>query len=51
MSALVQAAMLVGVFLAVVAIAELAGAADLGTALGIAQIAFVLALIAVLLWR
>lgn len=33
------------------AVAELAGAADLGTALGIGQIAFVLALVVLLLRR
>jgi hypothetical protein len=46
-------ALLVGIplacFAAVTAIAELAGAANLGTALGIGQIAFALALVAMML--
>ena len=46
---LVQAALLLGVFALATAIAELAGAANLGTALGIGQIAFAIALVAVLL--
>jgi hypothetical protein len=50
-SLLAQLALLLGVFAAAAAIAELAGAANLGTALGIGQIAFVLALIALLLRR
>jgi hypothetical protein len=37
-------------FGAAVAIAELAGAANLGTALGVGQIAFALAVVALLLW-
>ncbi len=49
MSAAVQVGLLVGVFAAVSAIAELAGAANLGTALGIGQIAFAVALIVLLL--
>jgi len=46
-----QAALLVGVFAAVTAIAELAGAANLGTAAGFGQIAFAVALVALLLRR
>jgi hypothetical protein len=48
---LAQAALLVGVFAAVSAVARLAGAANLGTALGIGQIAFAIALVALLLRR
>jgi hypothetical protein len=44
-----QVTLLVAVFAMTTGIAELAGAANLGTALGIGQIAFALALIAVLL--
>jgi hypothetical protein len=44
-----QAALLAVVFAAATGIAELAGAANLGTALGFGQIAFVVALVAVLL--
>ena len=44
-------AILVGVFAAAAALAELFGAANLGTALGIGQIAFALALAALLLRR
>jgi len=40
----------IAAFGAGVGIAELAGAADLGTAFGIGQIAFAIALVAVLLW-
>jgi hypothetical protein len=47
----VQAAILLGVFAAVSAVAELAGAANLGTALGIGQIAFTIALVVLLLKR
>jgi hypothetical protein len=43
-----QAALLVAVFAAATGIAGLAGAANLGTALGIGQIAFALALVFVL---
>jgi hypothetical protein len=50
-SALAQAALLLAVFAGVSAIAELAGAANLGTALGIGQIGFVIALVALLLRR
>ena len=49
MSFRAQVALLVAVFAAATGIAELAGAANLGTALGIGQIVFALALIAVLL--
>jgi hypothetical protein len=48
---LAQVALLLAVFAAATAIAELAGAANLGTALGIGQIAFALALVAVLIRR
>ena len=44
-----QALFLAAVFAATVGVAELAGAANLGTAFGIGQIAFVVALVAVLL--
>ena len=44
-----QAALLAGVFTAVGGIAKLAGATNLGTALSFAQIAFVIALVALLL--
>ena len=47
----VQLAILVGVLASVTAIAELAGAANLGTALGIAQIAFAAVLVWLLLKR
>jgi hypothetical protein len=43
-----QVAVVVAVFAAATGIAELAGAANLGTALGIGQIAFALALVFVL---
>jgi len=46
-----QAAVLIGIFAAVTAIAELAGAANLGTAAAIGQIAFAAALVALLLRR
>ena len=45
----VKAALLAGVFAITTAIAELAGAANLGTAMGFGQIAFVIALIVLLL--
>jgi hypothetical protein len=48
---LAQVALLAAVFAATVGIAELAGAANLGVALGIGQIAFAAALIALLLRR
>jgi hypothetical protein len=44
-----QVVVVVAAFAAATGIAELAGAANLGTALGIGQIAFALTLIAVLL--
>jgi hypothetical protein len=50
-AAATQAAILVAVFAAVTAIAELAGAANLGTAAGIGQLAFTAALLALLLRR
>jgi hypothetical protein len=46
---LAQAAILIAVFAIVSLIAELAGAANLGVALGIGQIAFAIALVAVIL--
>jgi hypothetical protein len=46
-----EAAALVAVFAAVTGIAEAAGAANLGTALGIGQIGFAIALVALLLTR
>ena len=51
MSTGAQAALLIGIFAVVTAIAELAGAANLGTAAGIGQIAFAVALVALLLRR
>jgi len=51
MSLLAQVAILVAVLAAVTAIALAAGAANLGTALGIGQIAFTLALVALVLRR
>jgi hypothetical protein len=44
-----QVALLAAVFAAATGTAELAGEANLGTALGIGQIAFAIALVAVLL--
>jgi hypothetical protein len=46
---LLQATLLLGVLAAVTALALAAGAPNLGTALGVGQIAFVVALMAVLL--
>ena len=46
-----QVGLLALVFAATTVLAELAGAANLGTALGIGQIAFTLALVALLLKR
>jgi len=46
-----QAALLVVVFAGVTALAELLGAANLGTAMGFGQIAFVIALVYLLLRR
>ena len=51
MSLAAQLALLAAVFAAASGIAGLAGAANLGTALGIGQIAFVVALVALLLRR
>lgn len=51
MSLAAQALTLVAVFAGVTVIAELLGAANLGTALGIGQIAFAAALVYVLLRR
>ena len=45
----VDVAILVAVFAVTAAVAELAGAANLGVALGIGQVAFALALVVVLL--
>lgn len=45
-----QLLILTGAFAAATAIAEAAGAANLGTALAFGQIAFVLALVGLLLW-
>jgi hypothetical protein len=50
-SLVVQLAFLVAVFAVVVLIAELAGAANLGVALGVGQIAFAIAVIYLLLRR
>ena len=47
----VQAGLLLGVFAATTALSLLAGAADLGTALGIGQIAFAIVLVWLLLRR
>ena len=47
----VKVAILAGVLLVVTALAMLVGAANLGTALGIGQIAFTLVLVALLLKR
>jgi hypothetical protein len=44
-----RAALLIAVFAAATGIAELAGAANLGTALGVGQIAFAIALVVLLL--
>ena len=51
MSLPIQAALLLAVFAVTTAIAALAGAANLGTAMGIGQIAFAIALVALLLRR
>jgi hypothetical protein len=45
-----KAVITLAAFGAGVGIAELAGAVNLGTAFGVGQIAFVLALLAVMLW-
>ena len=47
----VQVAILAGVFAVTTLVAELAGAANLGTSLGIAQVAFTIALVWILLNR
>ena len=46
-----EAAALAAVFAAVTGVAEAAGAANLGTALGIGQVGFAIALVALLLTR
>ena len=51
MKILVDIAILAAVFAVTTVIAELAGAANLGVALGIGQVAFGLALVALLLKR
>ncbi len=51
MSLAIQIALLVAVFAVVTAVAELAGAANLGTAMGIGQIAFTATLVVLLLKR
>ena len=51
MSLVAQLAILVAVFAVVTLIAELAGAANLGTAMGIGQLAFTAAAVALLLRR
>ena len=51
MSLPVQLLLAFAVFAAVAGVAELAGAANLGTALGIGQIAFAAALVALILRR
>jgi hypothetical protein len=51
LSFLSQVALLAAAFAAATGLAELAGAANLGTALGFGQIGFALALIALLLRR
>ena len=51
MSLPIQAALLLAVFAVTTAIAALAGAANLGTAMGIGQIAFAIELVALLLRR
>jgi hypothetical protein len=51
MRLLKQAAVVLGAFVAVTALAALLGAANLGTAMGVGQIGFVLALTYLLLKR
>lgn len=46
-----QLAIAVGVFAAVTLIAELAGAANLGVALGVGQIAFAITVVWLMVWR
>jgi hypothetical protein len=48
---LIDLAILVGAFVAATVVAELAGAANLGTAMSFGQIAFTLAAVFVVLWR
>ena len=50
-SATKDVAGLIGVFAVTVGVAELAGAANLGTAMGIAQITFAITLVTLLLRR
>jgi len=47
----IQGALLIAIFAATTAITELAGAASLGTAMGVGQIAFAVALVTLLLRR
>ena len=49
--ALVDLALMVGAFVLATVVAELAGAANLGTAMSFGQIAFVLAAVYVVVWR
>ena len=51
MSLATQVAILVAVFTIVTAVAELAGAANFGTAMGLGQVAFTASLVALLLRR
>jgi hypothetical protein len=46
-----QLGILAGVFAATTLIAELAGAANLGVALGVGQIAFAIAVVWLMVWR
>jgi hypothetical protein len=48
--ALIDLALMLGAFVLATIVAELAGAANLGTALSFGQIGFVLALVGLLLW-
>jgi hypothetical protein len=50
-AAATQSALLIAVFAATTALAQLVGAANLGTAMGIGQLAFTAALVALLLKR
>ena len=49
--ALVDLALMVGAFVLATVVAELAGAANLGTAMSFGQIAFALAAVYVVVWR
>lgn len=49
--ALVDVALMIGAFVLATVVAELAGAANLGTALSFGQIALVLAAVYVVVWR